>query len=253
MPVVVLPLQVLFHVFSFLSSAKDLCRCSRVCKRWHLALNEKEDSPVWKQMLSKPSLTSFLSSKAIKALLGDKAKAIALENAWNEDDCSPNIKILKNQLTLHRDPIAQSTDAIRGKCAYVCGQHYWTVEWHKPSFGSNAVLGVATVKESMHRKGYCALLGSTSESWGWDVSQRVLRHDGREFVKYPENEVEIKIGQTFGVTLDMDNRTLLFDLEGVPLGVAFRDLPPCPLYPAISAVFGNSEISLVYHGLPFVG
>ena len=249
-----LPVEVLICIFSFLPSTKDLCRCCRVCKRWRDALDEARNSPVWKhQALISPSLSAFLKSNLIQDLHGDKAKLVAFENAWNGEDCSHNIELLENRLTLHRNPVAQSTDGIRGKCGYLYGQHYWTVTWHKPSFGSNAVIGVATEQEVLHRKGYCGLLGSTAESWGWDISCRVLRYDGKEFAKYPGKDVEIKIGQTFGVLLDMDHKTLSFDLEGFPLGVAFRDLPPCRLYPAVSAVFGNSEISLVYRGLPFVG
>lgn len=59
--------------------------------------------------------------------------------------------------------------------------------------------------------------------------------------------------QNIGVTLDMTRRTLAFDVDGKYLGIAFCDLPNEPLYPAISAVYGNSEISLIYHGSPVVG
>lgn len=65
--------------------------------------------------------------------------------------------------------------------------------------------------------------------------------------------MQIKVGQQIGVTLDMTNRTVAFDLDGSYLGIAFTDLPQCKLYPAVSTVFGNSEISLVYHGAPLVG
>ena len=52
----------------------------------------------------------------------------------------------------------------------------------------------------------------------------------------------------------MDNGLLEFDLDGQYLGVAFSDLrTDQPLYPSVSAVFGNSEISLVYQGKPIVG
>lgn len=210
-------------------------------------------SPVWKRLLDQPSLSSFLQERLIRELHGDKAKLIALENAWNGADCSHNIQLKDNQLTFHRKPKAQCTDAIRGKCGYLYGQHYWTVTWHKPSFGSNAVLGVATAQEKMHGEGYFSLLGSSCESWGWDISNRVLLHDGKELGGFPPHDTKIEIGKTFGVTLDMENRTLSLDLEGVPLGVAFRDLPPRQLYPAVSAVFGNTEVSLVYHGSAFVG
>ena len=64
-------------------------------------------------------------------------------------------------------------------------------------------------------------------------------------------KVEIKL--TIGVTLDMCNRTLGFDIEGKYLGIAFRDLPAIDLFPAVSSVFGNTEVSMLYHGSPFVG
>ncbi len=64
---------------------------------------------------------------------------------------------------------------------------------------------------------------------------------------------QVRIGQKIGVTLDMAALTLAFDVDGKYFGVAFRDLPRVPLYPAISAVYGNSEISLVYHGTPLIG
>lgn len=65
--------------------------------------------------------------------------------------------------------------------------------------------------------------------------------------------LQIQLHQRIGVHLDMTHRTLAFDINGKYFGVAFRDLPDGPLYPAISSVYGNSEISLVYLGLPLVG
>lgn len=63
----------------------------------------------------------------------------------------------------------------------------------------------------------------------------------------------MKIGQTVGVVLDMESRTLSFELNQRQLGVAFKLLPPRRLYPAVSAVFGHTEVSLIYHGQPFEG
>lgn len=59
--------------------------------------------------------------------------------------------------------------------------------------------------------------------------------------------------QKIGLILDMDSRTLAFDINGKYLGVAFEDLPKVELYPTISAVYGNTEVSLVYHGPPLAG
>lgn len=186
-------LEVLLHVFSFLSSARDLCGCSMVCKRWRDALDEGAQSPVWKQALENSALSSFLASSLIRNLTKDKAKLVAFENAWNGGDCSPNISLLGNDLTLHRNPVALSTDAIRGKCGYLRGQHYWTITWHKPAFGSNAVIGLATKEEVLHRDGYCGLLGSTYESWGWDISEGTVKHGGDVVGKYPEMDKQVSL------------------------------------------------------------
>ena len=55
------------------------------------------------------------------------------------------------------------------------------------------------------------------------------------------------------MTLDLTDRTLAFDIDGRYLGIAFRHLPRVKLYPAISAVFGNTEVSLLYKGPPIAG
>lgn len=185
--------EVLFHIFSYLSSAKDLCRCSMVCQRWHAALYDggEEESPLWLQALDRPALKTFLGSKLVKNLTKNKAKLVAFENAWNGEDCSPNISLLDNRLTLFRSPVAQSTDAIRGKCGYLRGQHYWAVTWHRPAFGSNAVVGVATKSEKLHRQGYCGLLGGSEESWGWDISAGIVRHGGEVVGKYPTMDRQV--------------------------------------------------------------
>ena len=65
---------------------------------------------------------------------------------------------------------------------------------------------------------------------------------------------QVEIGQKIGVTLDMDNMTLSFDVDSKYLGIAFTNLPKGQrLYPAVSAVYGHSEVSLLYYGRPLVG
>lgn len=184
-----LPWGILLHIFSFLSSARDLCYCSMVCKKWRDALNE--DSLVWEQALESPGLSEFSRSPLIQNLTRNKAKLVAFENGWSGRDCSQNIYLLENKLTLHRNPVAQSTDAIRGKCGYIRGQHYWTVTWHKPAFGSNAVIGVATKDEVLHKQGYCGLLGSSYESWGWDISEGIVRYGGDVVDQYPRSDKQV--------------------------------------------------------------
>lgn len=56
------------------------------------------------------------------------------------------------------------------------------------------------------------------------------------------------------MTLDMDAGRLDFDVNGKYLGIGFTDLPrDVPLYPSISAVYGNSEITMIYYGRPVIG
>jgi F-box protein 45 len=165
-----------------------------VCKKWHEALDEGAESPVWRQVLEDPELTTFVKSPLLRGLHGNKAKLVAFDNAWSERDCSPHMSILSNSLTLHRNPVAQSTDAIRGKRGYFRGQHYWTVTWHKPAFGSNAVIGVATSDEVVHTEGYHGLLGSSYESWGWDIPEGTVRHGGKTLGKYPQADKQVSFG-----------------------------------------------------------
>lgn len=51
----------------------------------------------------------------------------------------------------------------------------------------------------------------------------------------------------------MEDKTLAFERGYEFLGVAFRGLPKACLYPAVSAVYGNTEVTLVYLGKPLDG
>jgi SPRY domain-containing SOCS box protein 1/4 len=51
-------------------------------------------------------------------------------HAWNPDDRSLNIFVKDDdKFTLHRHPVAQSTDCMRGKLAHTRGMHIWEVTW----------------------------------------------------------------------------------------------------------------------------
>ena len=61
-----------------------------------------------------------------------KAKLRAFCHAWNPDDCSRNIYVKPSGFTLHRNPVAQSTDGGRGKIGFRHGRHAWEVIWEGP-------------------------------------------------------------------------------------------------------------------------
>lgn len=148
----------------------------------------------------------------------------------------------------------------------------------------------------MQCHGYVALLGSDDQSWGWNLVENHLLHNGdaqggypllNNAPKYQVNLMWIiclellyllvfstKVGERIRVILDCDDNTLSFEKNYEFLGVAFRGKPNCSflylwrfikyiylclglpdkkLYPTVSAVYGNTEVSMVYLGPPLDG
>jgi len=175
-------------------------------------------------------------------------------NAWNGDDRSLNIFVKDDdRLTFHRHPVAQSTDCIRGRLGYVRGLHAWEIRWAVRQRGTHAVVGVATRDAPLHAAGYQSLVGSTPDSWGWDLVRNRLYHDIRNApgVSYPivvGGDENFVVPDTFVVILDMDEGTLSFAADGQYLGVAFRGLKGRKLYPIVSAVWGHCEVTMRYIG-----
>lgn len=263
-----LPEIVLEKIFHYLS-VKDLIKCSRVCKKWH-ALLSHENSAVWQSRFYEAGTEEFRDSKHLSELDTYKAKVLCYECAWNDQDRSHNIYIKNDCLTLHRKPVAQSSDGIRTKIGFTSGLHYFVIIFHGPSFGSSALVGVSTKNAPVHCQGYTPLLGNDDAGWAWDLSQHCLRHDGKvveevsnvrelsscryifEFLFSPPQTVSI--GNKIGLTLDMDIGMLEFDINGRYVPAKFTNLPKDqPLYPSISAVYGNSEVTLIYYGKPIIG
>ncbi|XP_032824073.1 SPRY domain-containing SOCS box protein 4-like [Petromyzon marinus] len=181
---------------------------------------------------------------------------VALRHAWNPEDRSLNVFVKDDDpLTFHRHPVAQSTDAIRGKVGYTRGLHVWEIRWPSRQRGTHAVVGVATSDAPLHSVGYAALTGSTADSWGWDLGRNRLLHDcrnradgggGRAYPDTPAPLGTFEVPDLFLVVLDMDEGTLSFVASGRCLGVAFRGLRGKKLYPVVSAVWGHCEITMRY-------
>jgi len=175
-------------------------------------------------------------------------------HAWNNEDRSLNIFVKEDDLlTFHRHPVAQSTDCIRGRVGYTRGLHVWEVHWSTRQRGTHAVVGVATKDAPLHCVGYQSLVGSCSESWGWDLGRNKLYHDTKNNPgsSYPNGlgpDETFVVPDSFLVILDMDEGTLSFVVDGQYLGVAFRGMKGKKLYPIVSAVWGHCEITMQYIG-----
>lgn len=83
-----------------------------------------------------------------------------------------------------RNPVAQSTDGCRGKIGFKSGRHAWEIIWEGP-LGTVAVVGIATKDASLLCHGYLALLGSDKHSWGWNLVDNHLLHNGDTEGNYP--------------------------------------------------------------------
>nr|AFJ24733.1 SPRY domain containing SOCS box protein-1 [Schmidtea mediterranea] len=188
-----------------------------------------------------------------------------LAYAWNPLDSSINIDVkLIDPLTLHRHPVAQSTDSIRGKIGFNRGFHMWRIDWKLRERGTHAVVGVCTKDAPLHCHGYCSLIGLTEESWGWDIIRKKLVHKQSVDVEdqtYPviiaedicslgdaieRPNTNIEVQESIFVLLDMEEGTLSFINDGQYLGVAFSGLKGRTLYPAISAVWGHCEVTMAH-------
>ncbi|KAM7390716.1 hypothetical protein PAMA_008756 [Pampus argenteus] len=247
-----LPARVLEHIFSYLEMF-DLMRCSLVCWHWNNILAD-ENSEVWRSLSNRSLSDEALRSDILCNLPTYKGKLKAFQHALSSHDCSRNVYVKKNGFTLHRNPIAQSTDGARGKIGFSEGRHAWEIWWEGP-LGTVAVIGIATKRASMQCQGYVALLGSDDQSWGWNLVDNNLLHNGEVNGNFPQcnNAPKYQIGERIRVILDMDDKTLAFERGFEFLGVAFRGLPKACLFPAVSAVYGNTEVTMVYLGKPLDG
>lgn len=125
-----LPDLVLDIIFSNLE-LPDLLSCMLVCQNWYRVLNSSRAEP-WKLMCWRKIPKELLKSELLSQLITPKAKLRALYHAWNPDDCSMHIVVKQNGFTLHRNPVAQSTDMARTKIGYNHGKHVWEVTWTGP-------------------------------------------------------------------------------------------------------------------------
>jgi len=211
--------------------------------------------PRWQVTAPPPRVSRLLDQSAL-------SREEQLEHTWNETDSSPNIYVKSDDpLTFHRNPVYQTSDAIRGRgvtptelqlerSGYTNGLHVWSVTWPQASRGTHPVVGVATRDCPLSEPGYKRLVGSNSHSWGWCLKTMKVYHDSRKFrhgVPYPRDvDDKLKVPDTFLMILDMDRGTLSFQVDNDFLGVAFSGLRGEELFPIVSAVWGHCEVTLTY-------
>lgn len=168
---------------------------------------------------------------------------------WNNNDRSINSCVMADGVIFHREPIAYYTDAIRGRICFEDKINVWKIRWAKHERGTHAMVGVATDQMPLQAEGYVQLVGSEQNSWGFDLVDKTLHHNGKSIdMSNSENKFNM-IGEEVIVILDMDSGTLCFASEqGECLGVAFDGLKRKKLYPAISSVWGQCNVAIQFLG-----
>lgn len=61
------------------------------------------------------------------------------------------------------------------------------------------------------------------------------------------------MGERIRMVIDCEKHMIYFEKGSEFLGIAFSKLPPLKLFPAMCAVYGNTEVSMVYLGPPLLG
>jgi hypothetical protein len=183
------------------------------------------------------------------------------KNGFNPQDCSNNIRVMSKHLKFFRLPILRSTDCIRTKIGYNKGLHIWEISWPPETRGTHPIIGVSKKSAPLYCEGYVNLIGSNSDSWGWNLNQLSLHHNGIRISGYPllSNNVYIDVKQykKFLLILDFFKNTVSFMTKNEAfnphkyyyLGVAFKLAKVDDYYyPIIQSVHGQSSVKIKYIG-----
>jgi hypothetical protein len=108
-----LPENVLENLFTFLDLS-DVRSASMVCPDWNRVISD-ENGDVWRSHCLRRMSREVLHSELLTACPSYKSKLRAYFHSWNPQDCSRNVYVKPNGFTIHRNPVAQSTDGARGK------------------------------------------------------------------------------------------------------------------------------------------
>lgn len=108
-----LPRSILEYIFTFLDF-NSLRNIALVCRRFHVLLSD-ENGEVWRLQCARRLTPDALQSELLSDAPTYKAKLRGLFHAWDPAECSRNVYVKANGFTIHRNPVAQSTDAAKGK------------------------------------------------------------------------------------------------------------------------------------------
>lgn len=191
---------------------------------------------------------TYLSLKALERQSFTNSSIIT---AWDRAKSSNTIRILDNEPTrLRRDPASfDSTEIAMSDTGFSKGIHVLDVVWPLHKRGSRPVIGVALEGTPNRVTGSTNLLGSTESSWGWNLKNNKLFHNGQTIGNYPEDksDSEFIAPQKISCIIDMNAGTLGFKADEKYLGDAFSGLRHKTVFLAVSVTHVNTEIEINYN------
>ncbi len=186
----------------------------------------------------------------LEGMKRNKYTCVSICTTWDPNKSSHNIRINDGVPSkLHREPVFQSTDLAMSDTGFSKGIHILDVEWPTKMRGSYAVIGVALAGTPKNEIFYTNLLGSTESSWGWDIKNNKLIHNGQTMGNYPKDKADgvFTAPSKISCIIDMNTGTIGFKTNEKYLGDAFSGLKHKTVFLAVSSVWGDAEISVAYN------
>ncbi|WP_163387923.1 SPRY domain-containing protein [Endozoicomonas acroporae] len=180
----------------------------------------------------------------------NKYTCVSICTTWDPDKSSHNVRIIDGVPSkLYCEPALLSTELAMSDTGFSKGLHILDVKWSTEMRGSHAVIGVALAEAPKHANFYTNLLGSTESSWGWDINNNKLIHNGQTIGNYPKDKVDgvFEVPKKISCIIDMITGTIGFKTNGEYLGDAFSGLKHKTVFLAVSAVREGAKISVAYN------
>jgi SPRY domain-containing SOCS box protein 1/4 len=172
------------------------------------------------------------------------ARQTQIDNAWDPAWCDGRVSFTDDGMTCIRGNVPGGA-AVRGRRPMTTGVHVWAVTWETGARGYRPVIGVGTDKAAMNDG-----IGSTDDSWGWNLGNNVLCHGDRPVGRYPSNKDRgrYRVSDTFHLVLDMDEGTLSFVDGDQFLGEAFSGLKGLSLCVMADILGVGASVTIKYLG-----
>lgn len=141
------------------------------------------------------------------------------------------------------------TDAARWGKGFTKGRHIFEIGFPAHMRGKHCSVGIGTKLVPLRSVDNFALIGSTIDSWGIDLSTCQATHDDKVIGKYPKG-FRRQIPDRFYMYIDLEENKLYFGADSKFYGAAFQDIEShgSALFPMVSATLPGATISLFYRG-----